>query len=153
MSSVPPPVAGVRIPFREGFMAGDLASLKDVRLAGSRCLDCGISLLGDRHRCENCSSKNVVHEVFAAEGTIHTYTIQRYPPPQPHSLPVSPWVPRALAWVDLASGPRILAPIEGPLDAVKIGASVKLSCDVSWTDAEGRDVVAYKFVLAPAAER
>ena len=137
-----------RVPFRAGFLAGDLASLQSLRLAGSRCGDCGIALLGERRRCENCSSKNVVHEVFAAEGTVHTYTIQRHPPPQPNALP-SPWSPRPLAWIDLADGgPRVLGPIACAPDEVRIGSRVRLVCEVGWTDAEGREVIAYKFVIA-----
>jgi len=145
--------AGQRVPFRAGFLAGDLASLDTVRLAGSRCRDCGITLLGERHRCENCSSKNVAHEIFAAEGTVYTYTVQRYPPPQPNALTGS-WSPRPLAWIDLTDGPRILGPIDCAPEAVEIGSKVRLVCEIGWTDAEGRDVVAYKFVLAkPGRER
>ncbi len=151
MNTVPPSGTKTRVPFRAGSLAGDLSSLETLRLAGSRCRDCGISFLGERHRCENCSSKNVVHEVFAAEGTVYTYTIQRHPPPQPNSLP-SPWAPRPLAWIDLdGNGPRVLGPIGCDVDEVKIGSRVRLVCDVSWTDGEGHEVVAYKFVIADQA--
>ena len=150
------PVSGTttRVPFRAGFLAGDLSSLGTLRLAGSRCRDCGIALLGERHRCENCSSKNVVHEAFAAEGSVYTYTIQRHPPPLPNSYS-DPWSPRPLAWIDLNDGgPRVLGPIACAPDAVRIGSRVRLVCDVDWIDGEGREVVAYKFVIAdPTTER
>jgi hypothetical protein len=36
-------------------------------------------------------------------------------------------------------------------DAMRIGARVRLVCDVGWTDAEDREVVAYRFALEDAA--
>ena len=141
-----------RTPFRAGFLSGDLACPEKVRLAGSRCGDCGIALLGERHRCENCSSRNLQHEAFAAGGTVYTYTIQRHPPPPPNAFS-GPWSPRALAWIDLDdNGPRVLGPVECDIDAVRIGSRVRLLCHVGWTDAEAREVVAYKFVISVSAE-
>lgn len=136
-----------RVPFRDGFLSGDLASLTTLRLAGSRCQDCGVSLFGERLRCENCSSKNVKHEAFARNGAVYSYTIQRYPPPKPNATP-DPWRPRPLAWIDLANnGPRILSPVDCSPEAISIGAAVRLRCDVAWLDAHEREVVAYTFVL------
>jgi hypothetical protein len=137
------------IAFREGFLAGDLSRPESVRLAGSRCGDCGIALFGKRHRCENCSSKNLAHTAFSSHGVVHSFTIQRYPPPKPNACP-EPWSPRPLAWVDLADqGPRIMAPIDCDPEQISIGSAVTLQCGVAWRDAEGHDVMAYKFVLSP----
>jgi uncharacterized OB-fold protein len=140
----------MRIAFREGFLFGDLSVLANVRLAGSRCVDCGIALFGERHRCENCSSSNVTHEHFSNRGTVFSYTIQRYPPPKPNAVP-DPWLPRPLAWIDLADiGPRIMSPIECEPGDVSIGSPVRLECCVGWLDNEGREVIAYKFVIDKA---
>ena len=154
MSTAPVFGATTRVPFRAGSLAGDLSSLRTLRLSGSRCRDCGIAFLGERHRCENCSSKNLVHEAFAAEGTVYTYTIQRHPPPPPNAYS-GPWSPRPLAWIDLDDGgPRVLGPIVCAPDEARIGSRVRLVCDVDWIDGEGREVVAYKFVIAdPATDR
>jgi len=135
-------------PFRQGFLAGNLSDTEGVRLAGSRCRACGIALFGERHRCENCSSPELDHVTFAETGTVHTYTIQRYAPPPPHTLP-TPWVPRPVAWIDLDdSGPRVLAPIDCTPETLSIGMAVRLECRIGWTDANGADVVAYGFVPA-----
>lgn len=140
-----------RVPFKDGFLLGDLARPADLRLAGSRCAECGVALLGVRRRCENCSSVKVEVESFATTGTVYTYTVQRHAPPKPHCLP-EPWVPRPIAWVDLDdNGPRILAPVDCPADAVCIGMKVKLVCGVAFTDEQERAVVAYKFI--PDAQR
>jgi len=135
-----------RVGFKPGFLIGDLSNLETVRFSGIRCGDCGTALLGIRRRCENCSSIDVAKEVFSCEGTIYTYTIQRYPPPTPFIGP-QPWIPRAVAWIDLdKKGPRILAPIEGPADQVTIGLRVVAQFDIGWKDERGREVVAFSFL-------
>lgn len=138
--------ADTRVPFQDGFLFGDAADPSGLRLAGSRCADCGIALWGVRRRCENCSSERVVPEVFERRGTVHTFTVQRHPPPRPHSLP-EPWVPRPVAWVDLdGRGPRVLAPIACAPEAVSIGLRVALRCGVGHVDEQGREVITYAFV-------
>jgi uncharacterized protein len=134
-----------RVPFQDGFLAGDLLDLAGLRLAGSRCRECGIALWGVRRRCENCASQQVETEVFAAEGVVHTFTVQRYAPPRPHALGADTWVPRPVAWVDLDGGPRVLAPLACPADAVAIGLRVRLRCTVGWVDEQEREVVDYRF--------
>jgi uncharacterized OB-fold protein len=135
------------LPFRAGFLAGDLANAAEIRLGGSRCKACGIALFGKRHRCENCSSPDLDHVSFSPTGTIYTYTVQRYAPPPPHSLPVTPWHPRPIAWIDLDdNGPRILGPIACPPEQVSIGMAVRVDCQIGWIDATGADVMAYGFV-------
>lgn len=137
-----------RVPFQDGFLAGDLASVSTLRLAGSRCAECGVTLWGVRRRCENCSSERVATEVFAPRGSVYTYTVQRYAPPRPHALPL-PWTPRPVAWVDLdGNGPRVLAPIACAPEAMAIGMRVRLACDVGFVDDQGREVVTYAFVAA-----
>lgn len=140
-----------RVALRTGFLAGDLSDLAGVRLAGSRCGACGIALFGERHRCENCSSPDLTHTSFAESGRVYTYTIQRYPPPPPHSLP-EPWEPRPIAWIDIdGDGPRILAPLRCTPEEVAIGMRVTLDCQVGWTDAAGAEVVAFGFRPLTAA--
>lgn len=147
MTPAEPTPAADRVPFKPGFLNGDLADLSAVRFAGSRCRACGVALLGRRRRCENCSSRDVADETFGTRGTVHTFTVQRYPPPPPFVAP-QPWVPRAVAWVDLDGGPRILAPVAGPADGVAIGLPVVAEFEVAWRDEQGRDVVG--FVFRPA---
>jgi uncharacterized OB-fold protein len=135
-----------RIAFEDAMLSGDLLDLPSLRLAGSRCTECGIALWGVRRRCENCSSLQLREEAFSPTGTVYTYTIQRYAPPKPHTLP-EPWQPRAVAWVDLDDGgPRVMAPLGCAAETVRIGMKVRLHCAIGFIDAQGREVVSYQFV-------
>ena len=134
-----------RVPFAEGFLTTPLSDLNNVRFTGSRCRSCGIALLSKRHRCENCSSKNLDDQVFSNKGKIYSYTVQRYPPPKPYFGP-DPWTPRPLAWVDInEGGPRVLSPIDCEPDALKIGMEVELILETGGEDNKGNDVIIYKF--------
>jgi uncharacterized OB-fold protein len=144
-SAVDPADPAGRIAFKRGFLVGDLAVLETVRFAGIRCGSCGIALLGRRRRCENCASTEVAEAQFALTGRVHTYTIQRYPPPAPFVAP-QPWIPRGLAWIDLDDqGPRILGPVEGPAEQVSIGLRVVARFSPGWRDDRGREVIAFSF--------
>lgn len=145
--------ASPRVPLKAGFLTDDLGDLGAVRFVGVRCDECGIALLGRRRRCENCSSRAVREETFASGGVVHTWTVQRYPPPPPHVGP-TPWVPRAVAWIDLDHGPRIMGPLAAPVDEVRIGMRVSADFLVGWRDDQGRDVVSFLFrpEQAPARE-
>ena len=136
----------MRIPFKDGFMFGNPIHPPGLRLAGSRCAECGVALWGVRRRCENCSSVQVSEEAFEPGGTVYTFTVQRYAPPKPHALPEF-WTPRPVAWIDLdRNGPRVLAPVDCPADAMAIGMRVRLECGVGYVDEQGREVIVYKFV-------
>lgn len=134
-----------RVPFKDGFFFGSLLDVAGLRLAGSRCKECGVALWGVRHRCENCSSTQISEEAFDAHGTVHTFTVQRYAPPKPNRLPEA-WAPRAVAWVDLDhQGPRVLAILTCAADQARIGMRVRLKCEVGFLDEHGREVVTYAF--------
>ena len=143
-----PPVE--RVPFAPGFLTDDLSDLEQVRLIGSRCGDCGIALLGRRRRCENCTSPNLHDEVFAAEGTVYTFTVQRHRPPG-LATAADPWEARPVAWIDLADGPRIIGIVEAAPEQMEIGMRVRLAAAPAWQDADGREAVGYAF--SPVAGR
>lgn len=143
--------ADARIPFRDGMLFGNLAHPAGLRLAGSRCAECGIALWGVRRRCENCSSTQVSEVAFEPTGTVYTFTVQRYAPPKPHALS-EPWKARPVAWIDLdARGPRVLAPVACNPDHMAIGMRVRLQCDVGYVDEQQREVVVYTFVPEASA--
>lgn len=130
---------------KAGLLAGPLEDLASVRFAGIRCRDCGIALAGERARCENCSSRNVETTCFATTGVVYSVTVQRYPPPPPFVAP-NPWVPRALAWIDLdRNGPRLMGVVSGPAERVRIGSRVRVEFLVGWSDDQGREVVSFVF--------
>jgi uncharacterized protein len=139
-----------RVPFKPGFLEGDLLNPSSLRLIGSRCEQCGVSLWGRRGRCENCSGTELSDQEFANTGHIYSFVIQRYPPPPPFPARED-WQPRAVAWVDLDDGgPRIMGVINGAVDALTIGMPVRVDFHVGWRNDEGDEVVAYHFVAARA---
>ena len=132
-------------PFAIDFLIADALDRERIRMVGSRCGDCGVALLRRRHRCENCASKNVADEVFSLDGSIYTFTVQRFRPPG-DSIGPDPWVPRPLAWIDLADdGPRVLGIVEADVDELTIGLPVRLVAMPGWRDDDGNPAVGYAF--------
>jgi hypothetical protein len=115
--------ADVRRPIREGLLTGDLSGLQSVRLAGSRCNVCNEATLGANSLCPNCGSNEVTPIDFSNNGTVWTFTVVRYKPPGDYKGP-DPFVPFAMGLVELPEGLRVLAPISGDPDKVKIGMNV-----------------------------
>lgn len=140
-----------RKPFKAGCIAGDLQRFDELRLTGSRCEGCGVSLLAIRHRCENCSSKRLAETEFSRDGSVYSYTVQRYEPPKPHGL-TGEWKARPLAWVDLdLNGPRILGPVDAEPELMRIGMPVRVVFYVGWVE-DDTEMIAYRFVPAPEAQ-
>jgi hypothetical protein len=142
-----------RIPFSPGFLTDDLSDLERVRLVGSRCGNCGISLLGRRRRCENCTSADLRDEVFEPGGTVYSFTVQRYRPPG-LATASDAWVPRPIAWIDLdENGPRIMGIVAASPEEMAIGMRVHLRATEAWSDEDGREAVGYEFVPVAGGER
>jgi len=85
-------------PFWDGTAAGEL------RL--QRCRDCGTAYFYPRPLCPSCGSSTVDWFTASGRGTLYSYTINHRPAPgfEP---------PYAIAVVELAEGPRMLANIVG----------------------------------------
>ena len=112
-----------RRPVREGLLSGDLSDLAAVRLNGSRCRTCGEATLGANALCPNCGGDDMAPVAFSNEGAVWTYTVVRYRPPGDYKGP-DPFVPFAMGLVELPEGLRVLAPIGGDPEAVRIGMKV-----------------------------
>jgi len=135
-----------QIPVVKGFMTTPLSPPEQVRLTGSRCLSCGVTLLGKRHACENCASTDLEDVIFSKRGTVFSYTVALYPPPQPYAGSVDPFVPYPIVWIDLPEGARILSALtDCKPDEVKIDMEVELVVEKGWEDEKGNEVMAYKF--------
>jgi uncharacterized OB-fold protein len=132
-----------RRPVRAGLLAGDLRQLDAVRLAGSRCRACGETTLGTSNLCPNCGSNDVGPLPLSNGGQVWTYTVVRYKPPGDYKGP-DPFVPFAMGLIELPEGLRVLAPIAGDIDAVRIGMDVQFRA-IARTD----DVV--EFTYEPVA--
>jgi uncharacterized OB-fold protein len=115
--------AEVRRPIRDGLLKGDLSDLQSVKLAGSRCKACHETTLGANTLCPNCGSAEIEPLDLSSKGVVWTFTVVRYKPPGDYRGP-DPFAPFAMGLVELPEGARILAPIGGDPEAVRIGMSV-----------------------------
>ncbi|HEX5453423.1 MAG TPA: Zn-ribbon domain-containing OB-fold protein, partial [Stellaceae bacterium] len=81
-----------------------------------KCAACGEPHFYPRSHCPFCFSDRVEWREASGDGTIYTYSVMRRAP-----------VPYAIAYVELAEGPRIMSNIvDCDLDQIKIGQKVRL---------------------------
>jgi len=133
-----------QIPFKEGMLTEPLSPLEDVRLKGIKCTACGSMAPGTRKYCINCASPEVEPVVFGKYGVVDMHTIVRHSPPPPY--PKDTFQPFPVAWVKLDEGVYMFSEIvDVGLEEVTTGMPVEISCRKGWEDAEGNDVIMYKF--------
>lgn len=113
-------------PVRSGLLTGSLADLASVGLAGSRCRACGETTLGANALCPNCGSDDVFPIALSDQGHVWAYTVVRYRPPGDYKGP-EPFQPFAIGLVELPEGLRVVAPIGGDPEAVRIGMPVRFA--------------------------
>ena len=86
------------------------------KLLIKKCTACGEVHFYPRNICPFCFSDQTVWQETSGQGTIYTYSVMRRAP-----------VPYAIAYVELAEGPRIMTNIvDCDLDAIKVGQAVRL---------------------------
>jgi uncharacterized OB-fold protein len=95
---VPQPTPETR-PFWDGTAAGELRI--------QRCTSCGTAYFYPREVCPSCGSTAVEWFTTSGRATLYSYTINHRPPPG-----FGP-EPYAIAVVELAEGPRLMANIVG----------------------------------------
>jgi len=89
---------------------------KDGKLLIKKCATCGEVHFYPRPFCPFCFSDKVEWQEASGRGTIYTYSVMRRTP-----------VPYAIAYVELAEGPRIMTNIvDCDLDAITVGQAVRL---------------------------
>lgn len=138
-----------RVPIREDFFTSLSQPLEQVRLRGCRCRSCGQAFLGSMVACENCQSQELEEIVLSPRGKLYTYTVLRSRPPGDYRGP-EPFQPFAAAMVELPEGLSILAPLKDcSLDRVKVGMPLELVVEPLYVDAEGNEVISYKFRPVP----
>ncbi|HEX5453260.1 MAG TPA: Zn-ribbon domain-containing OB-fold protein [Stellaceae bacterium] len=86
------------------------------KLLYKRCAACGEAHFYPRAACPFCFSDRTEWREASGSGTIYTYSVMRRAP-----------IPYAIAYVELAEGPRIMSNIvDCDLDAIRIGQPVRL---------------------------
>jgi uncharacterized OB-fold protein len=115
-------------------------------LVGTRCTDCGAHYFPKSLSCRNpdCDAKSVEETLLGRRGTLYSYTVQGYRPPALFGM--EPWEPYALGLVELPEGLRVMGMLTGcPLEEIRIDMPVELTLETLYLDAEGREVLTYKY--------
>ncbi|MDX9787876.1 MAG: OB-fold domain-containing protein [Desulfobacterales bacterium] len=134
------------VPFAPGFLTEPLDHINNIRLRGSRCRSCGITLFGTRYACENCCSRELESVVLSQHGKIYSFTVANFPPPPPYAGSSDPFIPYAIAWVDLPEGVRLISTLtDCEPENLKIGSDVELVINKGWTEKDGTEVISYAF--------
>ena len=137
-----------RIAVREGLLTDPLTDLQQVRLLGSRCLSCGEVSLGQRRACPNCGGDAIRDIALSDRGVLWTFTIVHHRPPGNYKGP-EPFAPFALGLIELPEGVRVLSPIHGDLDDLKIGVAMCFKPYIRSDEAS--EVVVFAFEAAGAS--
>ena len=100
-------------------------------LVGSRCSDCGtVAFPKQTGFCSNpsCSSESFEDTTLSRTGRVWSYTDAQYQPPPPYIPASDPYVPFALAAVELPEGLVVLGQVADgyTVDDLTVGAAVEL---------------------------
>jgi len=89
-----------------------------------------------------------VEEVkLSRTGTLHTYTINMFPPPPPY-VAADPFVPFGVAVVKLETEKMMVTGMMSDatdLDSIEIGMEMELILEKLYADEDGADVIGWKF--------
>ncbi|MEZ5689196.1 MAG: OB-fold domain-containing protein [Caenibius sp.] len=115
-------------------------------LLGSRCNGCNTLYFPQMASCPNpaCQTKVLRPETLPREGTLYSYTIQRYQPPALFRM--RNWKPYVLGLVDMGEGVRVMGMLAGvEEDELEIGMSLQVVTEPLFDDPERGAVATYKF--------
>ena len=113
-------------------------ALKNDRLKGLKCLDCGSYTVPPKASCDSCASMNVEAAELSGEGEIRTFTVSRV-------APMGMEAPYIVAMVELAEGPWLMGNIDGvdpdkasiELIGKKVALGHKVVTELDYTGEEG----------------
>jgi uncharacterized OB-fold protein len=126
----------------------DLLSVDDegsITLLGSRCDDCSETFFGRRQFCEYCSSERMSDVDLSLDGTVHSATVVRYPPPGDYR-DATRQAPFNVGLIEMPEGVLILGQINGiAVGAPTQGLVVRAMARPAYTDDDGDPVFSYAF--------
>jgi uncharacterized OB-fold protein len=129
------------VPLREGiFRLPETADGKPVLLV-SRCPACGSYYFPKRLICIACAHEGLEEAELSGRGKVWTFTIAGQTPPG--SLVEAPYVLAVVELPEKVAIRSILTDVD-PAD-VKVGMEVEITLAKMKEDADGNDVVSYKF--------
>lgn len=138
-----------RVPIAEGLFTWPS---DNPALLGSRCLDCGTASFPAASSCMACSSQNVVVEELPRQGTLWTWTIQRFMPKSPYNSgeTMETFKPFGVGYLELPGGVRVEGRLtENDPDKLTIGMLMDVVFEPFRTEDNGDEVISFFF--RPAA--
>jgi uncharacterized OB-fold protein len=139
---------GQPIPIAEGLFTWPS---KSPRLIGSECRECGVVSFPARSGCPSCCAADPKKTELGTEGTLWTYTVQRFPPNRPPYDGPEDFEPFAVGYVELPGQVKVQTRIKtNDLSRLEIGTKMSLVVE-KYIERDGKDVVAYFFT--PTDER
>jgi len=140
-----------RVPIEDGFFTiPDDPDQPDAppMLLGSRCPACGEHFFPRRFVCAQCLHEGCEDVELGPTGRLWTWTYVHVPLFAKKDKKVDAY---GVGQVDLPEGPRIQAILVGGPDDFEIGMELQLDLETLSTDADGNDVVIFRFKPVGAA--
>jgi len=118
---------------------------EEPRLVGGRCLACGSVSFPRQPSCARCTSEDIDEHLLARDGTLWSWTVQRFEPKEPYAG-AEPFEPYGVGYVDL--GGEVL--VESRLTTadpaqLEIGQPMTLAIVPFVTKDDGAEVVTFAF--------
>jgi uncharacterized protein len=134
-------------------VAENLVSWQDgtPRLIGSACGACGTLIFPQQPSCPRCSGEDVAAVLLPAEGTLWSWTVQRFPPKSPpYAGGEAEFRPFAVGYVALDGGIAVQGRLTGTAapDGYHIGMPMRLVIE-PFLHSDGTTVAAYAFAPCP----
>lgn len=126
---------------------GEQVSLDERRLQlpnilpGNKCQECGEVFYPRRMRCSNCTSADLEDIAVTPKGKLASYTTLTMAPPG--SMVEAPYSIGAVVTPEGAHITTVLTELDP--EKLKVGMDVEMVVEKVKEDAEGNDVMAYKF--------
>ncbi len=117
-------------------------------LLGSRCQDCGRATFPAQGSCPACCSTDVVVEELPREGTLWTWTVQRFMPKTPYKSGETQetFQPYGVGYVELPGGVRVEGRLtENDPEKLKIGMPMEVIFEPFRTEEDGTEVINFAF--------
>ncbi|MCU1603438.1 MAG: hypothetical protein JWO22_4147 [Frankiales bacterium] len=127
-------------------IAGWFRAEPEPALLGSRCTTCStIAFPKAKSFCGNpaCDGTEFEELALSNRGTVWSYTDAQYQPPPPYIPASDPYVPFALAAVELPEGLTVLGQLAAGYGVrdVRVGSPVELVVEPVYTDEEGERTI------------
>ena len=128
---------------------GEITSIDDPRLIGSRCNTCGNHMFPTQGSCPKCASTDTVPIELETVGTLWTWTVQGYPPKAPPYLgdaDPKTFESFGVGYVELPGQVKVETRLtESDPEKLEIGMEMELTLVPLYTNDDGDEVMTFAF--------